>query len=388
MLTDKKIIQAKPQEKTYRLYDQHGLYLEVAPSGGKWWRLKYRFQGKEKRISLGVYPFVTLKEAREKTFTYKKNLAEGIEPKGVQKKHLSKSNTFESVAREWHKKMMAQRNEEYKAQVMRAMEREIFPFIGDIAIDEIDAPSILAILRRIEERGLTETPHKIKSYISQTMRYGIACGLIYHDPARDLSGALRPKRRKPMAAIIEPQEVGRLMHAIDGYPGGLIRCAMKFGALTFVRPGELRHGEWKEIDFNTAEWRIPAEKMKIKKAHIVPLSSQALDVLDELKNFSIGSRYLFHSARTLDRPMSENGVNAALRYLGYNKDDMTGHGFRAMASSLLAERGWSIDAIERQLAHVERNTVRAAYHRSSHLEERRRMMQDWADYLDELRDQV
>lgn len=385
-LTDKAISQAKPKEKPYRLYDEKGLYLEVSPAGGKLWRLKYRMWGKEKRLSLGKYPEVSLKEVRDKVLEARRMIAEGTDPS--KKKRLGacqQGDSFESLAKAWWCKFMEPNGGRYPGEVWRRLEREVFPFLGDMPVGKISATDILAVLRRIEGRGTVETAHKIKSYISQTMRYAIACGLIYHDPARDLAGAIAPKRKKPMAAIIDPREVGRLMRAIDGYEGsGVVRCALKLAALTFVRPGELRTAEWVEIDTAGAEWRIPADKMKMKRAHIVPLSRQALAALSVLHEYSGHGRYLFPSIRTLARPMSDMTVNAALRYMGFAREQMTGHGFRAMASSLLAEQGWSIDAIERQLAHVENNKVRAAYHRSEHLEERKRMMQAWADYLDTL----
>lgn len=390
MLTEKAISQAKPKEKTYRLYDAHGLYLEIAPAGGKWWRLKYRLDGRESRVSLGTYPLISLKEARDRAWDTRKGLEQGIDP--VKKKRCAQeeqTEKFEAVAVEWWEKFMKPNGGRYPDDVMRMLKREVFPYIGGMSIKNVDAPAVLSILRRIESRGTIETAHKIKSYISQTLRYGIAMGLITYNPARDLAGAIAPKRKKPMAAIIDPKGVGGLMRSIEGYEGsGVVRCALKVGALTFVRPGELRTAEWKDVDIDAAEWRIPAGKMKMKRAHIVPLSTQAVAVLLDLRTISGEGRYLFPSIRTSSKPMSDMTVNAALRAMGYSQDRMTGHGFRAMASSLLAEQGWGIDAIERQLAHIEKNAVRAAYHRSEHLAERRRMMQAWADYLDELRASV
>ena len=261
---------------------------------------------------------------------------------------------------------------------------------GDIGIEFSyaeydDAPTVLSVLRRTEDRGVIITTHKIKSHISQIFKYAIACGLAYADPSRDLSPALQNRKSKPMPAIIEPKEVGKLMVAISGYPMPVVRSALMLGALTFVRPGELRTAEWEEFDMEAAEWRIPAEKMKMKRPHIVPLSTQALKILDKLKPLTGHGTYLFPSTRTITRPMSDMTVNVALRTLGYAQGEMTGRGFRAMANSLLAERGWSVDAIERQLAHVEGNKIRAAYHRSEHLDERRKMMQAWADYLVQLK---
>lgn len=387
MLTDKAISQAKPKEKPYRIYDEHGLYLEVSPAGGKLWRLKYRHQGKEKRLSLGQYPSVSLKEAREKAFEARKLIAQKIDPSQKRRVDDKRDESFFSVAQAWWNKFMKPRDGTYPGEVWRRLEREVFPFFGNAPITEVDAPAILSVLRRIEERGTIETAHKIRGNISEVFKYAIACGLVYSNPSRDLAGAIARKKSKPMAAIVDPKEVGPLMRAIDGYQGrGVVRFALKMAALTFLRPGELRQGVWAEIDTDRAEWRIPADRMKMKRPHIVPLSTQALSILRELHLFSGHSPYLFPSIRTLSRPMSDMTVNAALRALGYGSEKMTGHGFRAMAASLLSEKGWSVEVIERQLAHVERSKIRAAYHRSELLEERKRMMQDWADYLDELRE--
>lgn len=387
MLTKTAIDNAKPKDKPYRLYDQEGLYLEVAPSGGKLWRLKYRFNRKEKRLSFGKYPLISLKEARDKARDAKKVLANGEDPAKTKRAADATGATFKDVALDWWKKFMEPNGGRYPAEVWRRMEREVFPFIGGMTLPEIDAPAILSILRRIEGRGTIETAHKIKSYISQTMRYGIANGLIYHDPARDLTGAIAPKKNRHLAAIVDPRGVGRLMRAIYAYEGsGVVKCALKMAALTFVRPGELRTAAWVDVDLNSSEWRVPAPETKMKRnVHIVPLSRQAVGVLQELHLHSGHGKFLFPSIRTLDRPMSDMTVNAALRAMGFQQDEMTGHGFRAMATSLLSERGWTTDAIERQLDHVENNKIKAAYHRAEHLAERKDMMQAWADYLDELR---
>jgi integrase len=253
---------------------------------------------------------------------------------------------------------------------------------------DITPPVVLDLLRRVEARGIIVTVYKVKSHISQIFRFAIASGLAHADPSRDLAPALQSRKSTPMPSIIEPREVGKLMAAITGYSGAVVRSALMLGALTFVRPGELRYAEWSEFDLEAAEWRIPAEKMKMKRPHIVPLARQTLELLRGLHRLTGHGSYLFPSTRTITRPMSDMTVNVALRTLGYAQGEMTGHGFRAMANSLLAERGWSVDAIERQLAHVEGNKIRAAYHRSEHLDERRRMMQAWADYLDELKAQA
>ena len=386
MLTDKTVAQAKPKAKLYRMSDKtgNGLSIEVAPEGGKRWRFRYRFNGKEKMVSLGTFPSVQAKEARIKAAVAKKEVEQGIDP-AMKKKAVQDGNTFQAVAKEWFDRFAPTTTPRYSAEVWSRLERDVFPFIGKTPLADIDAPAVLSVLRRVEERGVIITTHKIKSHISQIYKYAIACGLAYADPSRDLAPALQSRLSKPMPAIIEPKEVGKLMVAISGYTGPVVRSALLLGALTFVRPGELRTAEWAEFDMDAAEWRIPAAKMKMKRPHIVPLSTQALDVLNKLRPLTGHSSYLFPSTRMITRPMSDMTVNVALRTLGYAQGEMTGHGFRAMASSLLAEQGWSVDAIERQLAHVEENRIRAAYHRSEHLDERRKMMQGWADYLDHLR---
>lgn len=389
MLTERTITQAKPKDKLYRLSDNtgNGLSLEVSPEGGKRWRFRYRFQGKAKMISLGTYPLVSLKDARSKARDAKKELESGAEP-GTKKKTAQQGKTFQEVAKEWFDRFSSTATPRYSAEVWSRLEREVFPFIGNMLLTDIDAPTVLSILRRTEERGVIITTYKIKSHISQIFKYAIACGLAYADPSRDLSAALQSKVSKNMPSIIEPKQVGKLMIAISSYTGIVVRHALQLGVLTFVRPGELRTAEWTEIDMEEAEWRIPAAKMKMKRPHIVPLSAQALEALRNLQPITGHGIYLFPSIRTAARPMSDVTVNAALRTLGYAQGEMTGHGFRAMASSLLAEQGWSVDAIERQLAHVEKSKIRAAYHRSEHLEERRKMMQAWADYLEELQTQA
>jgi len=389
MLSDRAITQAKPKEKLYRLSDNtgNGLSLEVSPEGGKRWRLRYRLNGTPKMISLGTYPLVTLKEARDRAIEAKKDVEQGIDP-AVKKKAVQGGNTFKIVAKEWFDRITPTTSPRYAAEVWARLEREVFPFIGNMPLADIDPPTVLSVLRRTEGRGVIITTHKIKSHISQIFKYAIACGLAYNDPSRDLAPALQSRVSKPMPALIEPKDVGKLMVAISAYRWPVVRSALLLGALTFVRPGELRTAEWAEFDLEAAEWRIPGAKMKMKRPHIVPLSTQAIDVLNQLRPLTGHSAYLFPSTRSITRPMSDMTVNVALRTLGYAQGEMTGHGFRAMANSLLAEKGWSVDAIERQLAHVEGNKIRAAYHRSEHLEERRKMMQYWADYLDELKAQA
>lgn len=289
---------------------------------------------------------------------------------------------FQEVAREWWERYMLRGNVKYAEESWRRLEREVMPKLGARPMKKIDAPIILTILRNIEKRGTLVTAHKIKSHISQIMRYGIACGIIYSNPARDLTWALIPKKHKPRAALTDPRQIGMLIRDIAAFRPKQRRCALQLAALTFVRPGELCRAEWSEIEWDAGIWRIPAEKMKMKRPHIVPLSRQALDVLRELRVLTGDGRWLFPSRWDKTRHMGGRVLNTALRRIGYGPDVMTAHGFRAMAATILSEQGWPSEAIERQLAHVDKNQVRAAYQRSDLLPERRKMAQAWADYLD------
>ncbi|NJD05586.1 MAG: DUF4102 domain-containing protein [Methylococcaceae bacterium] len=387
-LTDTAIRNAKPGEKPVKLADEKGLFLLIVPAGGKWWRLKYRFGGKEKLLSLGTYPEVGLKDARDKRDDARKQLAQGIDPgetrKAMKAAQSADADTFEVVAREWHTKFSPTWTAEHAERILSRFQRDVFPWIGGRPIREITAPDLLTVLRRIESRGALDTAHRAHQNCGQVFRYAVATGRAERDPTGDLRGALPPAKDKHHASITDPQAIGDLLRAIEGYQGSFVtKSAMQLAPLVFVRPGELRSAEWSEIDMDKSEWRIPAEKMKMRDPHIVPLSVQAVAILREIRPLTGRGRYVFPSARTPngDRCMSENAVLAALRRMGYAKDEMTGHGFRSMASTLLNEQGWHRDAIERQLAHAERNAVRAAYNYAEHLPERRRMMQAWADYL-------
>jgi len=386
-LTDTTIRNAKPSEKPRRLFDGGGLYLEVAPAGGKWWRLKYRFGGRDKRISLGVYPAVRLRDARDRRDAARKQLAAGIDPSAARKaEKAAEADTFEVVAREWYAKHAPRWGRGHADNTIRCLERDVFPWLGIRSVSKVTAPELLAVLRRIEGRGAIETTHRALQNCGRVFRYAIATGRAERDPAADLRGALPPAKKKHHAAITDPKEIGALLRAIDGYQGAFAtQCALRLAPLTFVRPGELRAAEWSEINLDGDEWRIPADRMKMREVHIVPLSRQAVECLRELYPLTGSGRYVFPSLRTAARPMSETTMNAGLRRMGYAKDEMTGHGFRSMASTLLTEQGWPRDAIERQLAHGERDAVRAAYNYAEHLPERRKMMQAWADYLDGLK---
>jgi integrase len=387
MLTDTAIKAAKSKDKPIKLFDSNGLFLLIATQGGKWWRFKYRYQGKHKTLSLGVYPLVGLKEAREKRDELKRQLANGIDPGAVRKTcKVSQANTFQALALEWHDKFKLAWTPEHGDRILARFRHDIFPWLGDRPIHDISAPDLLAVIRRIESRGALDTAHRALANCGQVLRYAVATGRAERDLSQDLRGALPPVKSKHHATIIEVKAIGDLLRAIDSYQGHFItRCALQLAPLVFVRPGELRAAEWQEFALDNAEWRIPGSRMKMRAVHIVPLSRQAVTILKELHPLTGSGRFVFPSLRSQDRPMSENTLNAALRRLGYDKHEMTGHGFRSMASTLLNEQGWHHDAIERQLAHAERNSIRAAYNYAEHLPERKRMMQAWSNFLDGLR---
>jgi integrase len=390
LLTDTAIRTAKPSTKPYKRFDAGGLYLIVNPTGRKWWRFKYRFAGKDQLLSLGTYPEVSLKEARDARDAGRKLVAAGIDPSAERKAAKATlvqrvAGGFEAVAREWFEKFSENWDRSHADTVIRRLERDAFPWLGMRPVDQITAPELLTVLRRVEGRGALETAHRIHQVCGQVFRYAIATGKAQRDPSADLRGALPPVREKHRAALTDPKQIGALMQSISGYQGSfVVRCAMRLAPLVFVRPGELRKAEWSEFDLDGATWRIPAARMKMRTEHIVPLSRRAVEILSELKPLTGAGRHVFPSARTAGRPMSENAILAALRRMGYAPEEMTGHGFRTIASTLLNELGWSRDAIERQLAHAERDGVRDAYNRAEYLTERRRMMQAWADYLEGL----
>lgn len=393
MLSDTAIRKAKPADKPLRLFDGGGLYLEVSPAGGKLWRLKYRFGGKEKRLALGAYPDTSLADARDRRDDARKLLANGADPGEVKKAAKAETakaaiiaaDTFEAVALAW---LARQEGAEVTLRKSRwILETCLFPEIGSAPIAEVTPRALLEALRKVEATGKLETAKRARIKAGQVFRWAILEGKAEADPTASLRGALKAPKNKHHAAITDPARIGELLRAIDGFTGQPVTlAALKLAPLVFVRPGELRHAEWAEFDLGDAMWRIPGERMKMRAAHIVPLSAQAVAILRELQPFTGEGRYVFPGLRTINRPMSENTVNAALRRLGYGTDEMTGHGFRSMAASRLNEMGWNADAIERQLAHAESNKVREAYtHAAQYLDERKRMMQGWADYLDALR---
>lgn len=390
-LTDTQIKAIKPDTKPRKYADEKGLYLEVAPSGGKWWRLKYRFDGKEKRISLGTYPDVGLKLARTRRDDARKLLAESIDPGETRKAQKAAgvertANSFEVVAREWYAKMATCWVPSHGEKIIRRLERDIFPWIGSKPIAEITSPAVLSTVRKIEDRGRLETAHRALQNCSQIFRYAIATGRAQRDPATDLKGALPPVREKHFAAIIDPKEAGALLRAIDGFTGTkIVKSALQLAPLVFTRPGELRKARWEDIDLDKAEWRYLVTKTNSE--HLVPLSAQAVAILQDLYPLTGRKAWVFPGMRDHQKPMSEATINAALRRMGYDtKDEMTGHGFRAMARTILHEElGFEPAVIEHQLAHRVPDALGAAYNRTKFVKERVRMMQAWADYLETLR---
>ena len=389
-LTDTKVRSLKGKEKQYKVADGRGLFLVITPTGSKYWRFRYRFVSREKSLALGIYPDVSLGDARNKAHEARKMLANDIDPSAEKQskkraRKLAAENTFETVSREWYQKSTSQWVDSHGDRIIRRLEKDVFPFVGKRPITEISAPEILTVLQRIENRGAIETAHRAHQNFGQIFRYAIAAGYATDDPSPHLRGALKPVQQRHHASITDPKAIGDLLRAINSYEGFFAtKCALQLAPLFFVRPGELRKAEWDEFNFETAEWRIPPEKMKMRALHIVPLSTQAITILQELHMLTGNGQYVFPSVRTSKRPMSENTVTGALRRLGYTSDEMTGHGFRSMACTILNEQGWNRDAIERQLAHAERNNIRAAYNYAEYLPERRKMMQDWANYLGEL----
>lgn len=387
MLSEGVLRGAELRKRSYKLFDTGGLFVIVNPNGSRWWRLKYRYRGKERGISLGVYPIVSLKLARQRRDEARGLLADGIDPSHQrQAQKLAQTETLELVAQEWLELQSKKLAAVTISKARWILKKFVYPHLGALPVSKIKAPDLLAVLRKIEARGIHQTAHRTNQRMGQILRYAIATGRAERDVSADLRGALAPMVTKNHAAITEPARIGELMCAIAGYVGDPVApAALKLLPLVFVRPGELRHAEWKEIDFVNAQWRIPGRRMKMRTPHIVPLSRQAIEILLKVQPLTGSGRYVFPSRLRSERPMSANTINRALRWLGYSRDEMTAHGFRAMASTSLNEQGWNPDLIELQLAHAERNKVRAAYNRASRLTERRKMMQAWADYLDVLR---
>ncbi|MEZ0246108.1 MAG: tyrosine-type recombinase/integrase [Methylophilaceae bacterium] len=389
-LTDTAVRNAKPETKPRKLADEKGLFLLVHSNGSKYWRLKYRFGGREKLLALGVYPDVSLADARQRRDDARKLLANGVDPgetkKAVKAAGAEKAaNSFEVIAREWYAKNAASWTESHGARIIRRLERDIFPWIGSKAIADLTAPELLATARRIESRGALETAHRALQNCGQVLRYAVATGRASRDISADLRGALPPARETHLAAVTEPAKVAPMLRAFDSYTGSFVtKCALRLAPLVFVRPGELRQAAWSDIDLDAGEWRYTVTKTQTP--HLVPLSRQAVEILRELHALTGSGRYVFPGARTNGRPMSDNAILAAMRRMNIGKDEMSGHGFRAMARTILDEvLGVRPDFIEHQLAHAVRDPNGRAYNRTAHLDERRKMMQLWADYLDKLK---
>lgn len=389
-LTDTAIRNAKPLDKPTKMADGGGLYLLLKPNGSRWWRLDYRFGGKRKTLSMGVYPDVGLKEARTRRDEARKLLAADVDPGENRKaikatKDEQSANSFEVVAREWFAKISPSWAKGHADKIIRRLERDLFPWLGSRPIAEITAPELLQSLHRIEARGVLETAHRALQNSGQVFRYAVQTGRAQRDPSADLRGALTPWKPKHYPALTEPPKLAELLRSMDSYQGNLItRSALRLLPMVFVRPGELRQAKWEEIDLNAAEWRYTVTKTNTP--HIVPLATQAVETLKELYGLTGRSVYVFPGLRSHDRPMSENTINAALRYMGYDQQTMTGHGFRAIARTLLDEiLGFEPHIIEHQLAHGVKDPLGRAYNRTKHLPERRKMMQQWADYLDKLK---
>jgi integrase len=394
-LTATAVRQAKGQANPTKLPDGGGLYLLVRPNGSKYWRYDYRFAGKRKTLALGVYPDTSLADARKLHQAAREALAKGTDPgeeKRLEKltKQLAAADSFEALAAEWLATKMQDKSEKHRNRVKRALENDLFPTLGRRPINEITSPELLMALRKIEARGAIETAHRAKQTAGQIFRFAVATGRAQRDPTPDLREALQNRQKKHLAAITEPVEVGKLLVAIDGFAGTpVVKTALMLSPLLFQRPGEIRAMEWAEINWEDERWEIPAEKMKMKQPHIVPLCSQVLEHLKALHPLTGRGRYVFPSARGASRCLSENGVRTALRTLGYDNDTMTPHGFRAMARTILDEvLHYRVDLIEHQLAHSVRDTNGRAYNRTAHIPQRRDMMQGWADYLDNLKAQT
>ena len=389
-LTALAVKQAKAKDKNYSLADGGGLYLLVKAQG-KYWRYNYRFGGKQKTLAIGVYPDKSLAGARLSHQSAREKLNNGIDPSEIRKvekitKHLTASDLFDCVAREWFNQKILDKSASHQARTLRILEKDLFPVIGSRPASNITALELTAVLHKIQTRSV-DIAQRAKQVASAVFRYAVRTGRAEFDPARDLAGALRSRSQKHYSSITQPEEVGHLLIAIDGYKGtAVVKAALQLSILLFQRPGEIRHMEWSEINWEKHLWEIPDAKMKMKQEHIVPLSTQAISALTDIRGLTGRGRYVLPSARGGARPLSENGVRTALRTLGYNNETITPHGFRAMARTLLDEElNFPVDWIEHQLAHAVKDPNGRAYNRTKHLAQRHVMMQGWGDYLDGLR---
>jgi len=391
-LTAIEVKKAAPQEKAYKMADWGGLYLLVNKDGGKYWRYDYRFQGKRKTLAFGVYPEISLKVARELHLEARECLAGGDDPVAKKRQDLklrekADLSTFQSVADEWFEYRMTEKSQSYRVRSLRILQKDLYPSLGRRPIDQIDAPELLAVLRKIERRSV-DIAHRAKQLVGLIFKYAIAVGKVSRNPSAELTGVLRDRKVEHYPTIVDPKQVANLLVAIDGYQGGrVVKTALQLSILTFQRPGHLRHVEWREIDWSAAQWVTDADKMsKTHRAHIVPLSRQALTHLEQLFQLTGTGRYVFPGERGRSRPISDNAVRTALRTLGYSNEEIVPHGFRALARTMLDEQlGYRVEWIEHQLAHAVKDPTGRAYNRTSFLPQRAKMMQGWADYLDSLR---
>lgn len=394
MLTELKVRAAKPQEKPYKLTDEKGLYLQVQPTGAKYWRQKYRFDGKQKTLACGVYPEIGLADARERRDEARRLLAKGIDPSAAKKAQKTEraakvANSFEAVAREWWKKQTPLWTEKHANKILARLEKNAFPWLGKLPVSEIEAPAVLSVLRKIEDRQAFYMAGRVRETIGQVMRYAVATGRTKHDPVPALKDALTVHVEKHMASVTDPARVGALLRKFDGFTGTrTVSCALRLAPLVFGRIGELRHMKWSDVDLENGMWSLPAEAMKKREPHLVPLSKQGVAILREMQPVSGHLDYVFPSIRKpAEKPMSENTINVALRRLGIDtQEELTGHGFRAMARTILHERlGFDPDWIEAQLSHAKKGPLGSAYDRTRFIDQRITMMQSWADYLDKLK---
>lgn len=391
-LSDIQVKNKKPADKDYKLSDGQGLYLLVNTTGGKLWRLDYTFSGKRRTLSFGSYPALSLADARQRRDDAKKLLANGVDPGEFKKsqkaaKQKLAENSFEIIAREWHCKYSGEWSSYHLKTIIDRLEKDIFPYIGSRPIAEIKAPELLTTLRRIESRGALDTAHRVRANCGAIFRYAVATGRAERDPTGDLKGALPPAKFGHRAAPTDPKDVAPLLRAVDGYEGSpVVRAALQMLFLTFVRPGELRAAEWKEFDLEAATWSIPGHRMKMKEPHLVPLCKKVISILKEIHPLTGHSIYVFPCHRSPLRCMSENAINAALRRMGFEKEEITGHGARAMARTMLHEiLNFEPDVIEAQLAHAVPDRLGRAYNRTQHIKKRTEMMNTWAKYLDGLK---
>jgi len=394
-LTATEVKQAKPQAQPYKLTDGGGMYLLIKPNGGKYWRFKYRIAGKEKVLAVGVYPDVSLAEARNRRTAAREQLAKSIDPgqaKRIERitRHLASADSFEAVATEWYESRLQEKSDSYRHRTRQLLKNDLNPSLGSRPISQITSAELLMVLRKVEARGAVNMAHRAKQTAGQVFRYAVATGRAERDPSGDLRGALKTKAKKHYAAITDPVQVGKLLLAIDAFQGTpTVKTALQMSALLFQRPGEIRAMEWAEINWDEERWEIPADKMKMGQPHIVPLCSQALEHLKALHRITGRGRYVYPSARGGSRSLSENAVRVALRTMGYDNDAMTPHGFRAMARTIMDEvLNYPVEWIEHQLAHAVKDANGRAYNRTAHLPQRKAMMQGWADYLDNLRAQA